>query len=99
MEWVVRYTTIKEEEGRDEGAGQYHVKVRFNSQIMTFNVTPDEPYLSLKGKVATRMNRSVSSFTLLYNFKNIPDTLWTLKRWGIQSGQCLTISRLYDFLN
>ena len=44
MEWVVRYTTIKEEEARDEGAGQYQVRVRFNSENMTFNVTPNEPY-------------------------------------------------------
>ena len=93
MEWVVRYTTIKEEEARDEGAGQYHVKVRFNCQIMTFNVTPDDPYISLKEKVATRMNRSVSSFSLLYNREFIPDRNWTLKSWGIQSGQTLTVYR------
>ena len=98
MEWVVRYTTIKEEEGRDEGAGQYHVKVRYNSQIMTFNVTPNEPYMSLKGKVATRMNCSVSSFRLLYNGANIPGATWTLKRWGIQSGQTLT-STVIPILN
>ena len=43
MGWVVHHTTIKE----DEGADPYHVKVRVNSE-MTFNVTPDEPYMSLK---------------------------------------------------
>ena len=98
MEWVVRYTTIKEEEGRDEGAGQYHVSVRFNPQIMTFDASPDETYMSFKRRVATRINRSEYSFKLLYNGVAVPDVNWTLERWGIQSGQILT-STVIPILN
>ena len=91
MEWVVRYTTIKEEEARDEGAGQYQVRVRFNSENMTFNVTPNEPYMSLKEKVATRTRLHIDAFYLRRSGVPIPDSNWTLKRLEIRSGQLLDV--------
>ena len=84
-----------------EGAGPYHVKVRFNSEIMTFNVDRDEAYQSLKAKVAARIQRY--SFVLRKNWVGYPNLGWTvlqwgipckdwnLKDWGIQNGQLLDV--------
>ena len=87
-----------------EGADQYHVKVRFNSEIMTFYVNPDEAYESLKTKVASRIQ--CFSFLLRKNGVGSPNTDWsleqwgipckdwTLERWGIQTGQLLHVDMM-----
>jgi len=102
MGWVMRHTTINEEEGKDEReADRYHVKVRFNSEIMTIYVKRDEAYESLKTKVATRIQRN--SFILRKTGVGSPSVDWTvaqwgipcmdwnLERWGIQNGQLLDV--------
>ena len=64
-----------------EGAGQYHVKVRFNSQIMMFHVNCGETYESLKRKVASRIQRF--SFILRKTGVGFPNIDWTVVQWGI----------------
>ena len=64
-----------------EGAGQYHVKVRFNSQIMTFHVNCGETYESLKRKVASRIQRF--RFILRKTGVGFPNIDWTVVQWGI----------------
>ena len=84
-----------------EEADRYHVKVRFNSEIMTIYVKRDEAYESLKTKVATRIQRN--SFILRKTGVGSPSVDWTvaqwgipcmdwnLERWGIQNGQLLDV--------
>jgi len=85
MDWVMRHTTVKEEEGEDEtareGAEQFYVKVRFNSEIMIIYVKRDEAYASLKTKVEARIQRS--NFVLRKNGVGHPQFEWSLERWGI----------------
>ena len=87
-----------------EGAGLYHIKVRFNSGIMTFYVNRDEAYESLKTKVATRIQRNsfilrktgVGSPTIDWTVEQwgIPSMDWNLERWGIQNGQLLDVDMI-----
>ena len=73
-----------------EGADEYHVKVRYGSEITKFYVNPDDTIESLKTKVASRIKRS--NFSLVD-----PGTLdfcpfqRTLKRCGIENGQVLYV--------
>merc|ERR1712198_517953 len=65
MDWFVHYTTNKEEEEAAKGADQFHVKVKFNSDIMTFFVNPDKETLrSLLEKIAQRIQRPVGTLRL-----------------------------------
>jgi len=87
MDWFVRYTTKKEEEGA-RGAEQFHVKVKFNSYIMTFFVNPDEETLrSLREKIAQRIQRPAGTFTFL-TFAAFDATF---TRCGIRNSQCLEV--------
>ena len=89
-----------------EGADQYHVYVRFNSEIMTFYVNQDDTYESLKTNVESRIKRDnfllytdkmrdgtkLSDHFKYYYPTWLPNyTSLTLKRWGIENGQILYV--------
>merc|ERR1719204_2046390 len=98
MDWFVRYTTIKGEE-EAKGADQFHVKVKFNSDIMTFFVSPDwETLMSLREKIAHRIQRPFRTICLLYNGKFMG---WpfgsTLTQCRIRNGECLEVELIHDY--
>ena len=90
-----------------KGSDQYHVYVRFNSEIMTFYVNPDDTYESLKTKVESRIfhskfllygeeMRDGTALSHFYNYSYHPShlpsyTYLTLKRWGIKNGELLYV--------
>ena len=73
--------------------GQSHVRVKFNSEIMTFYVNPDkETVESLKTKIAHRIQRHIDTFCLSDTSGRIGYYLnMTLASWGIRSGDLLAV--------
>ena len=74
------------------GADQFHVKVKFNSDIMTFFVCPDcETVMSLRVKIAQRIQQLEQEMgQLLYNGM-APSGYKTLTGCGIRCGNYLEV--------
>jgi len=94
MDWFANHATIKGEEGA-LGADQFHVKVKFNSDIMMFFVCPDcEKVASLKTKIAQRIQRPEDTFWLLGAegwLEECTRDTFTLTQSDIFNGECLEV--------